>query len=161
MSPRDVASAASANRIERLYNLNAGQDSGIIFLLKHHDEQQSAVSALMALQVQLVGKWVLPIIPVESIAAVPASLVAIHRQLPSPSPDKRKPSPAIHLLPFCSNREPLVEHTVNILTDMTSGFGDLLERLSSNSEFESELVQLLGEDGDKLKSFWAGDCLVD
>ncbi|KAI0417509.1 hypothetical protein F5X98DRAFT_340338 [Xylaria grammica] len=110
---------------------------------------------------RLVGKWVLPIIPVESIAAVPASLVAIHRQLPSPSPDKRKPSPAIHLLPFCSNREPLVEHTVNILTDMTSGFGDLLERLSSNSEFESELVQLLGEDGDKLKSFWASDCLVD
>ncbi|KAI0911812.1 hypothetical protein F4823DRAFT_584291 [Ustulina deusta] len=161
MSPRDVASASCVTRIERLYNLNAGQDSGIIFLLKHDDEQQSAVHALMTLQIQLVGRWELPIIPVDSVAAVPASLVTIQSQLPSPAPDRKPPSPATHLLPFCSDGVPLAEHTVNILTDTTSGFSDLLDKLSSNPVFESEIAQLLGDDADKLRSFWADDYLVD
>ncbi len=56
---------------------------------------------------------------------------------------------------------PLAEHTVNILTDTTSGFRDLLDKLSSNPVFESEIAQLLGDDADKLKSFWADDYLVD
>ncbi|KAI0539716.1 hypothetical protein GGR58DRAFT_219938 [Xylaria digitata] len=161
MSPRDVASDSTLNRIERLYNLNAGQDSGIIFLLKHHDEQQCAVSALMTLQLQLVGKWALPIIPVESIAAVPASLVTIHRQLASTASGRKAPNPAIHLLPLCSSREPLAEHTVNVLTDTTSGFRDLLDKLLSSSEFESEIANLLEEDADKLRGFWTDDHPVD
>ncbi|KAI0974264.1 hypothetical protein F4678DRAFT_458229 [Xylaria arbuscula] len=161
MSPRDIASDSCSSRIERLYSLNAGQDSGILFLLKHDDEQQSAVHALMKLQLQLVGRWELPIIPINSVAAVPGTLVTIQSRLPSPTANRKPPSPASHLLPFCSDGVPLAEHTVNILTDTTSGFSDLLEKLSSSAEFESEIVQLLGNDADKFLNFWANDYLVD
>ncbi|KAI0428824.1 hypothetical protein F5Y09DRAFT_277690 [Xylaria sp. FL1042] len=161
VSPRDVVSASCSNRIERLYNLNAGQDSAIIFLLRHEDQQQSAVHALMTLQLQIVGRWELPVIPVDSVAAVPASLVAIQSQLPSRAANRKPPSPASQLLPFCSDGVPLAEHTVNILTDTTSGFRDLLNKLSSNAMFESEIAQLLGDDADKLRNFWAEDYLVD
>ncbi|KAK5624675.1 hypothetical protein RRF57_000391 [Xylaria bambusicola] len=52
MSPHDAASSNNLTRIERLYSLNAGQLSGIIFLLKNDDEQENAVYALMTFQTQ-------------------------------------------------------------------------------------------------------------
>ncbi|KAI1279943.1 hypothetical protein F5Y07DRAFT_396534 [Xylaria sp. FL0933] len=146
MSPCDIVSASCSTCLERLYNLNAGQDSGIIFLLRHDDEQRTAE---------------LPIIPVDSVAAVPARLAAIQSQLPSSAANRKLPSPASHLLPFCSDGVPLAEHTVNILTDTTSGFGDLVDKLSTNDVFESEIGQLLGDDAEKLGNFWADDHLVD
>ncbi|KAI1310491.1 hypothetical protein F5Y03DRAFT_41952 [Xylaria venustula] len=160
LSPSDIATASDSSRIERLYSLNAGQDSGILFLLKHENEQ-SAIHALMKLQLQLVGKWELPIIPVDSVAAVPATLVTIQSHLSSPVANRKPPIPASHLLPFCSDDVPLAEHAVNILTDTTSGFRDLLDKLSSSAEFESEIVQLLGNDANKFRNFWANDYLVD
>ncbi|KAI1356311.1 hypothetical protein F5Y01DRAFT_75226 [Xylaria sp. FL0043] len=161
MSPCDIVSASCSTRLERLYNLNAGQDSGIIFLLRHDDEKRTAVHALMTLQLHIVGRWELPIIPVDSVAAVPARLAAIQSQLPSSAANRKLPSPASHLLPFCSDGVPLAEHTVNILTDTTSGFGDLVDKLSTNAVFESEIGQLLGDDAEKLKNFWADNYLVD
>ncbi|KAI1430002.1 hypothetical protein F5Y12DRAFT_709548 [Xylaria sp. FL1777] len=161
ISPCDVASATCSARIERLYNLNAGQDSGIIFLLKHEDEQQSAMHALMTLQTKFIGRWEMPIIPVDSVAAVPASLVTIQSQLSSPAANRKPPSAASHLLPFCSDSVPLTEHTVNILTDTTCGFKDLLDKLSSDAVFESTIAPLLGCDADKLRNFWADDYFVD
>ncbi|KAI0877627.1 hypothetical protein GGS24DRAFT_447030 [Hypoxylon argillaceum] len=161
ISPQDVASARSLSRIERLYNLTGGQDSGIIFLLKHGDDGQSAVPILMALQLQLVGNWELPVIPVEFVTAVPASLLALQRQLVSPDSSPEVSSPASNLLPFCSNKERLAEHSVNILTDVTSRFKDLISKLSSDRLFQSEISQLLDEDAHKLRGFWREDCLVD
>ncbi|KAJ8125493.1 hypothetical protein O1611_g8146 [Lasiodiplodia mahajangana] len=163
ISPRDVASDGSLARIERLYNLTGGQDAGVIFLLSHDDDDdgQSAVSTLMALQLQLIGKWELPIIPVDSVAAVPASLLTLRRELIAAHASPKTPNPAISLLPFCSDRGRLAEHSVNILTDTTSGFKDLLGKLSSDSQFASEITGLLGEDAEKLKGFWKEDYLVD
>ncbi|KAJ2989700.1 hypothetical protein NUW58_g3337 [Xylaria curta] len=163
LSPQDIASAAdlSLSRIERLYNLDGGQDSGIFFLLKQVDNQQSAVPALMTLQLQLLGKWELPVIPVESVAAVPAIITTLQRQLLSPEASCKASSPAISLLPFCSDREPLAEHTVNILTDTTSDFRDLVDKVSSNTVFESEIAPLLDEDADKFRRFWTDDYVVD
>ncbi|KAI1128387.1 hypothetical protein F5Y10DRAFT_240566 [Nemania abortiva] len=161
ISPRDMASARTLGRIERLHNLNDGQDSGIIFLLKHDDDQQSAVPALMTLQLQLVGNWELPVIPVESVAAVPASLLALRRELVASDANRKAANPASSLLPFCSDKGRLAEHSVNVLTDMTSGFRDLLSKLSSDAQFVAEISQLLDEDADKLKGFWVNDYLVD
>ncbi|KAI0486424.1 hypothetical protein F4859DRAFT_369790 [Xylaria cf. heliscus] len=159
ISPRDVASTESLNRMERLYNLNGGQDSGIIFLLKDDGPQQSATHTLMTLQLQLAGNWQLPIIPVESMAAVEPSLATLRHQLMTAS--RKPPGPASSLLPFCSDREPLANHTINVLTDVTSDFRDLLDKLSSKSSFGSEIAPLLGPDADKLKNFWAEEYLVD
>ncbi|KAI1756518.1 hypothetical protein F4782DRAFT_269114 [Xylaria castorea] len=159
LSPRDIASTESLKRIERLYNLNGGQDSGLIFLLKNEDSQQNATHALMTLQLQLVGNWELPVVPVPSVAAVEASLATLRNQLMAAS--RKPPGPASRLLPFCSDREPLATHTVNVLTDVTSDFRDLLNKLSSNTVFESEIALLLGPDTEKLKSFWTDEYLVD
>ncbi|KAH8160670.1 hypothetical protein CIB48_g7588 [Xylaria polymorpha] len=159
ISPRDVASTESLNRIERLHNLNGGQDSGLIFLLKDDDAQQNAMHALMTLQLQLIDHWELPVIPVKSVAAIEASLATLRHQLMAAS--RKPPGPASSLLPFCSDREPLANHTINVLTDLTSDFRDLLDKLSSNSVFESEIAPLVGPDADKLKSFWTDEYLVD
>ncbi|KAI3328874.1 hypothetical protein HD806DRAFT_530282 [Xylariaceae sp. AK1471] len=163
ISPRDVGSAKSLNRIERLYTLKGGQDAGIIFLLKHDDnDHQSAVATLMTLQLQLVGNWTLPIIPVESVAAVPATLAILQRQLVPTAANRKVSSPASSILPFCTDdKQPLAEHTVNVLTDVTSGFRDLLDKLLSNAVFESEIAQLLDEDAKKLSQFWRKEYVVD
>ncbi|KAI1166889.1 hypothetical protein F5B18DRAFT_565549 [Nemania serpens] len=161
MSPPDVASARSTSRIERLHSLTGGQDASIIFLLENSDDQPNAVFALMTLQLQLIGNWELPIIPVESVAAVPASLEALQRQLSCRAPSPKASSPTISLLPFCTDRTPLADHTVNLITDTTSGFRELVGKLSSDTVFESEIAPLLGEDAHKLRRFWTGDYLVD
>ncbi|KAI2635916.1 hypothetical protein GGS21DRAFT_489631 [Xylaria nigripes] len=161
MSPQDVASARSSSRIERLYHVNGGQDVGIIFLLQHEDGRNNAVASLMELQLQLVGNWELPIIPVESIAAVPAGLVTLKRQLVSPVTGQKSPNAASSLLPYCSDTGLLAEHTVNVLTDTTTGFSDLLVKLSSDVVFESEVVPLLEQDANRLRNFWTNEYLVD
>ncbi|KAK5624676.1 hypothetical protein RRF57_000392 [Xylaria bambusicola] len=107
------------------------------------------------------GGWELPIYPVDSVAAVPAFLDTIRCQMCSPAVNIEPVSSANHLLPFCSDNVPLNERTVNILTDTTSDFKDLLDKLSTNTVFESDIALLLGDDADKLKSFWAGDYSVD
>ncbi|KAI0863320.1 hypothetical protein F4860DRAFT_512138 [Xylaria cubensis] len=159
ISPRDVASAKTLNRIERLYNLNGGQDSGLIFLLNDEDGQHNATIAFMTLQLQLVGSWELPVIPVPSVAMVEASLATLRHQLMTTC--RKPPGPASRLLPFCSDREPLANHSVNVLTDVTSDFKDLLNKLSSDPVSESEIALLLGPDAEKLKSFWTDEYLVD
>ncbi|KAI1190937.1 hypothetical protein F5B17DRAFT_7928 [Nemania serpens] len=161
MSPPDVASATSASRVERLHSLTGGQNAAIIFLLENGDEQQNAASALMTLQLQLIGNWELPVIPVESVDAVPASLEALKRQLGCPVVSPKLPSPTTSLLPFCSYGTPLADHTVNLITDTTSGFRDLISKISSNTLFDSEIAPLLGEDAHKLRKFWTGDYLID
>ncbi|KAI1368697.1 hypothetical protein F5Y08DRAFT_226850 [Xylaria arbuscula] len=162
MSPHEVTSPDCQARIERLYNLNAGQLSGIIFLMKDDDAQQSAAHVLMALQVQLIGgRWELPIFPVNSVAAVPASLVTLRSQMCSTAVNRGSATPARQLLPFCSDGVPLTEHTVNILTDTTSDFRDLLDKLSSDALIKSEIALLLGNDADKLRNFWTDDDPVD
>ncbi|KAI1739350.1 hypothetical protein F4680DRAFT_449096 [Xylaria scruposa] len=159
ISPRDVAATESLNRIERLYNLNGGQDSGLIFLLNDEDGQQNATHALMTLQLQLVGNWELPVIPVPSVATVEGSLATLRHQLMTTS--RKPPGPASRLLPFCSDREPLANHSVNVLTDVTSDFRDLMDKLSSDPMFESEIALLLGPDAEKMRSFWIDEYLVD
>ncbi|KAI1433741.1 hypothetical protein GGR50DRAFT_695793 [Xylaria sp. CBS 124048] len=162
MSPQDVSLARCPSRIERLYNADGGRDAAIIFLLQHESGRENAVGALMTLQLQLVGNWELPIIPVESVATVPATLVTLKCQLVSPVANPRLPNPASHLLPHCSDRGSLTEHTVNVLTDTTSGFRDLLGKLSSeDAVFRSEIAALLDQDANRLQNFFTTEYLVD
>ncbi|KAI0200330.1 hypothetical protein F4808DRAFT_470503 [Astrocystis sublimbata] len=159
LSPRDGASPEILHRVERLCSLHGGQDSGVFFLLEADDVHPNATHALMMLQLQMVGKWDLPIIPVESVAAVEAALATLKGQLNAAI--RRPPGPASRLLPFCSSREPLARYSVNVLTDLTADFRDLIHSLSSDPEFESKIALLLGSDADKLGSFWTDEYLID
>jgi hypothetical protein len=111
---------------------------------------------------RLVGKWTLPIIPVESVAAVLTTLAILQRQLVPEATNRKASSPASTILPFCTDdKQSLAEHTVNVLTDITSGFRDLLDKLSPKAVFESNIAQLLDEDAARLKNFWGKEYVVD
>jgi hypothetical protein len=111
---------------------------------------------------RLINSWPLPTIPVESAGAVPATLLSLQQQLVTGAANQEVLGPASGLLPFCTgDRQPLAEHTVNILTDLTSGFKDLIDKLSSTDVSNSKVAQFLGGDTDKLKMFWKGEYLVD
>lgn len=103
----------------------------------------------------------LPIIPVESVAAVPTTLATIQQKLNSPLPNQKAVELSSNLLRFCSDGNPLNDHSVNVITDLTTGFGDLLDKLASSPVFEATLTDLIGEDANRLKRFWANDHLVD
>jgi hypothetical protein len=90
-----------------------------------------------------------------------ACLATLRSQLVSKAAHQKASSSAISLLPFCSDRQLLTEHTVNILTDVTSGFRDLIGKLSSNAEFESEIAQLLGQDAEKVRGFWREEYVAE
>ncbi|KAI1818427.1 hypothetical protein GGS20DRAFT_528573, partial [Poronia punctata] len=161
MSPRDVGTAEGARRIEHLYHLSGGRDVSIVFLLKSDGEQQNAAATLMTLQLQLMGRWRLPVIPVDSVAAVPASLLSLRRQMASAVVDMEVMGPVNALLPFCTDdKEQFSKHTVNVITDITFGFRDMLDKLSSEAAFSSEIVHFLGQDAEKLKGFWEDEHLV-
>ncbi|KAI1333385.1 hypothetical protein F5Y16DRAFT_393779 [Xylariaceae sp. FL0255] len=160
MSPANVGSSESTRRIEHLYNLNGNQYVGIIFLLQSDETQQSPTAALMALQLILVGKWEMPIIPVESVTAMPEKLLILYRQLVSPTAYYRVTSPESSLLPFCTAKHQLTERTVNILSDTAAGFKDLLNQVSSSLAFEERITSLVGEEAYDLRNFWMDEYLV-
>ncbi|KAI0019557.1 hypothetical protein F4780DRAFT_441882 [Xylariomycetidae sp. FL0641] len=162
MSPHDIGSDEARNRVERLYHLNGGRDIAVFFYLKQYS-LHSPVAAFMKLQLDLATSREIPIVPVESVAAVPHSLMTFHRQLGTGRVYERTPAPARSLLPHCSDRQSLAEHTVHVLTDTTSDMRDLLMKLSSpNSAFRNQIDAFLGdEDGAKAVSFWAEEYMVE
>lgn len=77
------------------------------------------------------GEFEMPIIPVSSVQDTPKSLMTFHRQISTSSGPRKIANPVQTLLPYCSDKPPLPEHAVNVLTDITSGFRDLLDTMST------------------------------
>ncbi|KAI5866918.1 hypothetical protein GGS23DRAFT_593651 [Durotheca rogersii] len=161
LSPADIGTDESRSRIERLRHLNGGQDSVIVFLLKPGTaEQESPVSGLMKLQLELVGELEMPIIPVDSISAVPASLGAFCRQMSTSSGSREMANPVRSLLPYCSDKPPLSEHEVHVLTDITSDLRHLLDTVSTPAG-QARMAEFLGGGSERAISFWEKEYLVE
>ncbi|OTA92151.1 hypothetical protein M434DRAFT_32149 [Hypoxylon sp. CO27-5] len=159
LSPLDVGIDDCRTQIQRLYHLNGGQDIAIVFLLKQESEHASPMTALMTLQLDL-GEFEMPIILVNSVSDVPASLMAFHRQISTSNRSRRMENPARTLLPYCSDRPPLPEHAVNVLTDITTGMRDLLDTISTPAG-QTRILEYLGNDLESAVSFWAKEYLVE
>ncbi|KAI1341631.1 hypothetical protein F5Y15DRAFT_362885 [Xylariaceae sp. FL0016] len=160
LSPQDVGSQHTRNRIERLYHLNGGQNIAIIFLLKAEGDQQNPVALLMRLQLDLASIRNIPIIPIEIESNMEACLTKYYHQLCRVRDADTALKPASALLPYCSVREPLSEHAVNILTDMTCSFPDMVLKMT-NAASRAELEDNLGNDACRAVSFWEEDFLID
>lgn len=110
--------------------------------------------------ISLVGNIEMPILPVDSIGAVPTVLLTFHRRLSTSSARPKSAKPAHSLLPYCSNTQPLSEHAVHVLTDITSDFRDLLNKMSSPADRET-LEEHLGTEAERVMSFWTTEFLID
>ncbi|KAI1779903.1 hypothetical protein F4818DRAFT_157969 [Hypoxylon cercidicola] len=152
LSPSDVGKDECRGRIQRLSRLSGGQDVAIVFLLKQEQGQMSATAALMTLQLDLVGEFEMPVIPVNSVQAVPTNLMAFHRQISTGSGSPKTANPAQSLLPYCSDRPPLPEHAVNVLTDITSNIRDLLDTASTPAG-QIKMAEFLGDSSQSAISF--------
>ncbi|KAI1385061.1 uncharacterized protein F4822DRAFT_382082 [Hypoxylon trugodes] len=160
LSPSDIGTDDCKDRIQRLYHLSGGQDIAIVFLLKQAKGQANPMTAFMMLQLSLVGEFEMPIIPVSSIQAVQPNLMAFYHQISSGSRAPRTTNPAQSLLPYCSDRPPLSEHAVNVLTDITSSMGTLLDTVSTPAG-QTEIATFLENDSESIVSFWAKEYLVE
>ncbi|KAL7629424.1 hypothetical protein AAE478_000944 [Parahypoxylon ruwenzoriense] len=160
VSPSDVGTNECRTRIERLYHLNGGQDIVVVFLLKQETDQASPVAMLMKLQLDLVGELEISVVPVNSISAVPASLMAFHRQISTSGGPRKFTNPTQTLLRYCSDKPPLSEHAVHVLTDITSGFRGVLDAVSTPAG-RMEMTEFLGDDSERTISFWAKEYLVE
>ncbi|KAI0141058.1 hypothetical protein F4776DRAFT_545335 [Hypoxylon sp. NC0597] len=159
LSPLDVGTDGCRAQIQRLSHLNGGQDIAIVFLLKQESEHASPMMGLMTLQLDL-GEFEMPIIPVNSVSDVPTNLMAFHRQISTSDRPRRMENPARTLLPYCSDKPPLPEHAVNVLTDITTGMRDLLDMISTPAG-QTRVLEYLGNDSESAVSFWAKEYLVE
>ena len=106
------------------------------------------------------GNFEMPVIPVHEAAAAPRALQVLHQRLSTSRSQPRTPNPARTLLKYCSDKPPLSEHTVNVLTDITTGFRDMLDGMSTPSG-RSKLEEYLDEDAERTMAFWREEYLVD
>ncbi|KAI1107518.1 hypothetical protein F4804DRAFT_329250 [Jackrogersella minutella] len=159
LSTSDVSTEECRSRVQRLSHMNGGQDTAIVFLLKQEKDQADPISAFMTLQLDL-GEFEMPVIPVNSVQDVPASLMAFHRQISISNAPRKMASPAQTLLPYCSDRPCLPEHAVNVLTDITYGVRDLLDTMSTPAG-QTKIFEFLGSDSESAISFWVKEYLVE
>ncbi|KAI1649741.1 uncharacterized protein F4817DRAFT_313465 [Daldinia loculata] len=160
LSPPDVGKIESRTRIQRLFHLNGGQDIAIVFLLQKGQGQESPMTALMTLQLDLVDEFEIPIILVNSVQDVSINLMAFHRQISISNGSRRTANPVQTLLPYCSDGQLLSEHAVNVLTDLTSNFRDFVGAASTQAG-QMKMAEFLGSDSQGIASFWANEYLVE
>lgn len=121
---------------------------------------------LTALMCSLNGKFEIPIIPLRAIGDLPHTLQEFYRLFLKSDTATRQPQPRIAinsavqmLLPYSGLSPPLHEHSVNVLTDLTTGFADLANK-ASNAVGTTELVDYLGEEeAQRVVLFWSQEYL--
>ncbi|KXJ95334.1 hypothetical protein Micbo1qcDRAFT_200751 [Microdochium bolleyi] len=153
-------------RLERLYHLNgSGRDSVVVFILAEHGKPDGhAMNAYTKLQADLVDKdLAMPIAPCAKWEHAPQTLAAFHRELclsRRPARPQIDTSTVIELLRHSATRRPLSEHSVHVLTDLTVGLSDHLDKLSGQ-ESRKKLLDYLGEEGERALAFWLEEYIVD
>ena len=78
-------------------------------------------------------KFDIPITPITSLQTIPEVLQGFEASLADSDLMMPPPIPVAHaLLPYCAITKPLSEHTTHVLTDITSSFRDLVDKLSTD-----------------------------
>lgn len=105
----------------------------------------------------------MPIIPVPSIGTAPATLSAFHRQLTTAGGGKKTlPASSRSLLPYCSSdTECLSGHTVNVLSDLTTGMKDLSEKATDTQGKQRLTESLDGAEAQRVIKFWNNEFPVN
>jgi hypothetical protein len=104
----------------------------------------------------------MPLLPITALEEVPGTLRAFRASIDLGAKSQyTRPVSAVHtLLPHCSIARALPEHTVNVLSDVTTGFADLAEKALTD-DGRHLLLQYLDEaEAEKAVEFWEGEYQV-
>ena len=104
----------------------------------------------------MLGKFEMPILPFITLSDLPDIVRAFCSTSAVPSQlQRRVPQPATQsILPYCSTGPALAEHATNLLSDISCGFGDLVDKVMTE-EGRAFIRDYLGEwEGEMAISFW-------
>lgn len=110
-------------------------------------------------------KYDIPLVPLQKIAELPVTLTKFHRSFlqgdASKRPKDNSGSGVLQtLLPYSALSPPLGEHSVNILSDLTVGFADIVNKVISEVG-RAEILDYFGQDdAERIILFWMKDCLL-
>lgn len=102
----------------------------------------------------------MPIIPLLSPMEFTSTVMAFHHQLTTNEAPAKRVDAVRSLLPHCSYMHSLPEHTVNILSDITADFKDLI-RKATTTNGKHHLRDHLGDDAENLIHFWQDEYMVE
>jgi hypothetical protein len=102
----------------------------------------------------------MPIIQVASVEAAPVAIVGFYKQLVASEMSRIQAEPTRSLLPYCSHAQRITEHAANVLSDITTGFKDLVGKVAT-PEGKQELEEYLGQDTSGIIRFWQEDCTLE
>ncbi|KAK1994179.1 hypothetical protein LX36DRAFT_584852 [Colletotrichum falcatum] len=120
LSPKDVGAAATEERLERLFNFDGGRGAAVVFLLDQQGRGANPTEAFMTLQINILNKLELPLIPLTSVAALSSTLANL-RTVPAatqPIDSPAQANPLSLLQHMSSGSGPLSEHAANLLGEL-------------------------------------------
>ncbi|CEI65045.1 unnamed protein product [Fusarium venenatum] len=174
-SPSELQSQEGKARVERLFLMQGGEHVAVILLLDGEDsmlgfsnvQAEYVIHSCVGVDIHtdwLLSRWLcwdyaMPMIPITTIKTLPVCLESLQQDYSKESsqPDTDANIASRDLLRWCVCGKPLSRDQVNILTEITSGFGDLGGR-SSLLNGRAVIREYLGnEDGGRLLSFLTND----
>ncbi|CZS76645.1 unnamed protein product [Fusarium graminearum] len=152
----ELQSQEGKARVERLFLMEGGEHVAVILLL---DGEDSMLGFSNVQAEWLCWDYAMPIIPINTIETLPGCLESLQQDYSrerSPH-DANTSITSRDLVRWCVNGKALSRDQVNILTEITSGFGDLTSR-SSLPSGQAIIREYLGsKDGGRLISFLTND----
>ncbi|KAK1600098.1 uncharacterized protein LY79DRAFT_6312 [Colletotrichum navitas] len=157
LSPKDVGAAATEERLERLFNLDGGRDAAVVFLLDQQGRDTNPTEAFMTLQIDILNKLELPLIPLASVAALPSTLANL-QTVPVPIQPTESPAQVAPISLFqhmSSGSGPLSEHATNLLSELGRSPCEVAV-LAATDQGRAQILDLLGPaEGTRVLSFLA------
>ncbi|KLU91160.1 hypothetical protein MAPG_09683 [Magnaporthiopsis poae ATCC 64411] len=139
LSPGDAGDADTDSRLYRLYSL--GVHVGVVFL-----DQSEGSNGLTEFQIRnMHTRPEMLTIPVSTPEGLPETMAAFTQRLSQPPPRASRLWAVKALLPFCSIRPPLRQHSVNVLSDTCPSFRGLLEIMSCK-EGQDSIRSYIGDE---------------
>ncbi|GKT41866.1 uncharacterized protein ColSpa_02047 [Colletotrichum spaethianum] len=155
LSPKDVGTAVTEQRLERLFNLNGGRDAAVIFLLGPQGQEGNPMVVFMNLQINILNKLELPLIPLSSISALPSTLANLRTSLATTQPVASPAQTTFFSLlqHMASGNDPLSEHMTNLLSELGRSPREVAA-LAETEQGKARIMDLLGPvEGARVLSF--------
>ncbi|WYZ34508.1 hypothetical protein EsH8_I_000784 [Colletotrichum jinshuiense] len=157
-----MGAPAKEQRLDRLYHLDGGRDAAIIFLLDGRGQDADPTGAFVKLQIEILNKLDLPLIPLSSVSDLPNTLNALQTSLSTanPSASSAQPTPFSLLQHMASGCSPLSEHTTNLLSELGRSPHEVAA-LAETEQGKAQILDLLGPaEGARVLSFLAQENVI-
>ncbi|KAK2734733.1 opa3 domain protein [Colletotrichum kahawae] len=152
LSSADLDGQTTEQRVERLANLEGGSNAAVIFLVDPLGQKKDPMEAFMKLQIQMLDKHDIPLIPLASASDLPGALAALRSSAQQPPPQPQQSTP-LSLLQHMTAGRPLTEHAANLLSELVRSPAEVAA-LAATPHGRARILDLLGEaDGKRVLDF--------